>query len=229
MLGRHMFRTLAAAVFAFTATTLAARAEITVTRIDLGLPNTAVFQLSGEYDGNEILRFKSAIADVPPTVRIIAALNSPGGRVTQGYALGRFFNEARITTLVLAEHTCASACTDAFFGGRDAMTGEPMRILASGAKLGFHNHSFRSALPDKTYTKEEAESVSRITQSHVYEHLIYLRAVGAPVRAIALTLSTPHDDIYWLNEADALSFGITILNLESGRFVSPANIVSRTR
>ncbi len=229
MLGRHVRYALTALVLGLATASISARAEITVTRIDLGLPNTAVFQISGEYDGNEILRFKSAIADVPPTVRIIAALDSPGGRVTQGYALGRFFYEARIATVVLSGQECASACTDAFFGGRDAVTGEPMRILASGAKLGFHNHSLRKALPDKTYTKEEAEKVSRITQSSVYEHLIYLRAVGAPVRAIALTLSTPHDDIYWLNEADALSFGITILNLETGRFVSPANIASRTR
>ena len=105
MMMKRFFRWLACAVtVGVTASVSVARAEIIVSRIDIGLPNTAVFLVSGAYDGNEILRFKSAIADVPPNVRIVAALNSPGGRVTQGFALGRFFYDARITTMVLAGH-----------------------------------------------------------------------------------------------------------------------------
>jgi hypothetical protein len=206
----------------------AAQAEITIARIDIGLPNTAVFQVTGEYDGNEILRFKTAIADVPPNVRIIAALNSPGGRMDQGFELGKFFYDARIPTIVLSGHSCASSCTNAFFGGRDPVTGRPLRIMASGAKLGFHNFR-RTSLPDRAYTKEDAENISRGAQQLVYRHLIYLKSVEAPIRAIALSLGTPHDDVNWLSEADALALDITILNLESGRLVSPANLASRTR
>jgi hypothetical protein len=226
LVSRVRIAAIASAVVLAAATT--AQADITVTRVDIGLPNTAVFQIAGGFDGNEILRFKSAIADVPPNVRIVAALHSPGGHVTQGFALGKFFHEARIATMVLAGHMCASACTDAFFGGRDAVSGQPMRIMASGARLGFHNSSLTS-LPEQAYTKADAEKISRITQSHVYDRLIYFKSVDAPVRAIALSLSTPHEDINWLGEGDALSFGITILNLETGRFVSPGNLASRTR
>lgn len=205
-----------------------AHAEITISRIDIGLPNTAVMLVQGQYDGNEILRFKSAIADIPAAVRIIAALNSPGGRVDQGFELGKFFFEARIPTIVLAGHECASSCTNAFFGGRDPVTGQPLRILASGGKLGFHN--FRSNnLPDRKYTKPELEDLSRTSQQIVYAQLTYLKSVDAPIKAIVLSLGTPHEDVNWLSEADALQLGVTILNREIGRLISPANIASRTR
>jgi hypothetical protein len=213
---------------AFLGVSTMARAEISVTRIDIGLPNTAVFHVVGEYDGQEILRFKSAIADVPPTVRIVAALNSPGGRLDQGIELGKFFYSARIATLVLAGDICASSCTNAFFGGRDPHTGKPMRILASGAKLGFHN--FKSYdKEEKAYTKAEIINRSRNSQKVVYEWISYLKSVEAPVKAIALSLATPHEDVYWLTESEALTFDITVLNLELGRFVLPSHLASRTR
>jgi hypothetical protein len=208
--------------------TSALKAETTVVRIDIGLQNTAVFQVSGSYDGNEILRFKSAIADVPPNVRIIAALNSPGGRMDQGFELGKFFYDARIPTIVLAGHSCASSCTNAFFGGRDPVTGQPLRIMASGSKLGFHNFKM-GGLPDQAYTKVDAIEISRRAQKLMYDHLIYLKSVEAPIRAIVLSLGTPSEDLNWLSEADALALDITILNLETGRLVSPGNLASRTR
>lgn len=225
---RTKILSLVAACATMLVSSVAARAEISVVRVDIGLPNTAVFQISGDFDGNEILRFKSAIADVPPNVRIIAALSSPGGRMDQGFELGKFFYDARIPTMVMAGHSCASSCTNAFFGGRDPVTGQPLRIMASGAKLGFHN--FRnSSLTERTYTKDDAITLSRIAQSQVYRQLIYLKSVEAPVRAIALSLGTPHEDVNWLSEADALALDVTILNLEAGRLISPANLASRTR
>ena len=225
---RTVTRILQTAVLALALLSRTAAAEITIARIDIGLPNTAVMLVQGDYDGNEILRFKSAIADIPPTVRIIAALNSPGGRVDQGFELGKFFFDARIPTIVLAGHECASSCTNAFFGGRDPVTGQPLRILASGGKLGFHN--FRSTnLPDVKYTKAQLEDLSRTTQQIVYAQLAYLKSVDAPIKAIVLSLGTPHEDVNWLSEADALQLGVTVLNREMGRLITPANIASRTR
>src|SRR5262245_31255969 len=72
------------------------RAEVTVFKIDIGLPNTVALMVRGEYNGNEILRVKSAIAEIESGKRIIAVLDSPGGRVDQGEALGRFFYDAKI-------------------------------------------------------------------------------------------------------------------------------------
>src|SRR5215471_12147560 len=91
-----------------------AHAEVSVFRIDVGLPNTVAVMVRGGFTGNEILRFKATIADIDPSKRIIAILDSPGGDVVQGEALGRFFYDAKIPTMVLGGTVCASACTYAF-------------------------------------------------------------------------------------------------------------------
>src|SRR5581483_10793958 len=115
-----------------------ARADVAVFKVDIGLPNTVAVMVRGQFTGNEILRFKAAIADIDPSKRIVAILDSPGGIVAQGFALGRFFWDAKIPTMVLGGTLCASACTFAFLGGRNPNTGKPLRILALDAKLGFH-------------------------------------------------------------------------------------------
>jgi hypothetical protein len=204
------------------------RADVAVFRIDIGLPNTVALMVRGAYNGNEILRVKSAIADIEPGKRIIAVLDSPGGRVDQGEALGRFFYDAKIPTMVLSGSLCASACTYAFLGGRDPITGNPLRILVSGAKLGFHNFA-ATGLPEKAYTKAELENISRETQQLVYRNLLHLAHVKAPLAILKLNTGTKHDSINFVTEGDALEYGIAVLNRETGRLVLPDNLEKRTR
>lgn len=204
------------------------RAEVTVFKMDIGLPNTVALMVRGEYNGNEILRLKSAIAEIEPGKRIIAVLDSPGGNVVQGEALGRFFYDAKIPTMVLAGSLCASACTYAFLGGRDPRTGNPLRILASGAKLGFHNFA-ATGLPEKAYTKAELENISRETQQLVYRNLMHLTHVKAPLTVLKLNTGTKHEDVNFITESDALDYGIAVLNRETGRLVLPDNLEKRIR
>jgi hypothetical protein len=204
------------------------RAEVTVFKIDIGLPNTVALMVRGEYDGNEILRVKSAIAEIESGKRIIAVLDSPGGRVDQGEALGRFFYDAKIPTMVLAGSLCASACTYAFLGGRDPTTGNPLRILVSGAKLGFHNFA-ATGLPEKAYTKAELENISRETQQLVYRNLVHLTHVKAPLAVLKLNTGTKHESVNFITEGEALEYGIAILNRETGRLVLPESLEKRTR
>lgn len=204
------------------------RAEVTVFKIDIGLPNTVALMVRGEYNGNEILRVKSAIAEIESGKRIIAVLDSPGGRVDQGEALGRFFYDAKIPTMVLAGSLCASACTYAFLGGRDPTTGNPLRILVSGAKLGFHNFA-ATGLPEKAYTKAELENISRETQQLVYRNLVHLTHVKAPLAVLKLNTGTKHESVNFITEGDALEYGIAILNRETGRLVLPESLEKRTR
>ncbi len=204
------------------------RAEVVVFKIDIGLPNTIALMVRGLYNGNEILRLKAAIADIEPGKRIIAILDSPGGSTVQGEALGRFFYDARIPTLVLANTVCASACTYAFLGGRDPVTGSSLRILASGGKLGFHNFA-AVGLPEKAYTKAELENISRETQQLVYRNLVHLMHVKAPLDVVKLNTGTKNDQINFLTEGDALDYGIAVLNRETGRLILPENIEKRTR
>ena len=204
------------------------RAEVTVFKMDIGLPNTVALMVRGEYNGNEILRLKSAIAEIEPGKRIIAVLDSPGGNVVQGEALGRFFYDAKIPTMVLAGSLCASACTYAFLGGRDPLTGNPLRILASGAKLGFHNFA-ATGLPEKAYTKAELENLSRETQQLVYRNLMHLTHVKAPLTVLKLNTGTKHEDVNFITESDALDYGIAVLNRETGKLVLPDNLEKRIR
>ena len=211
-----------------TAAVRAASADVAVFKIDIGLPNTVAVMVRGQFSGNEILRFKAAIADIDPHKRIIAILDSPGGDVIQGEALGRFFYDAKIPTMVLAGTLCASACTYAFFGGRSPTSGNPLRILASGAKLGFHRVAPVN-LPDRAYTKAELENFSRETQQIVYRNLQHLIYVRAPLEVLKLNTGTTNDQINFITEGDALSYGIAVLDRQTGNLVLPDNIDQRTR
>jgi len=211
-----------------TAAVRAASADVAVFKIDIGLPNTVAVMVRGQFSGNEILRFKAAIADIDPRKRIIAILDSPGGDVIQGEALGRFFYDAKIPTMVLAGTLCASACTYAFFGGRSPTTGNPLRILASGAKLGFHRVAPVN-LPDRAYTKAELENFSRETQQIVYRNLQHLIYVRAPLEVLKLNTGTTNDQINFITEGDALNYGIAVLDRQTGNLVLPDNIDQRTR
>ena len=203
-------------------------ADIVVFKIDIGLPNTVALMLRGGYNGNEILRLKSAIADIEPGKRVVAILDSPGGSTEQGEALGRFFYDAKIPTLVLAGSICASACTYAFLGGRDPVTGNPLRILVSGAKLGFHSFT-ASGLPEKAYSKTDLENISREAQQLVYRNLMHLMHVKAPLEIMKLNTGTKSEEMNFITEGDALDYGIAVLNRETGRLVIPDNIEKRTR
>jgi len=205
-----------------------ARADVTVSKIDIGLPNTVAILIHGTFTGNEILRFKAAVADIDPSKRIVAVLDSGGGRVDQGEALGRFFYEAKIPTMVLAGTICASACTYAFLGGRSPTTGHPLRILVSGAKLGFHN--FRPGeVTKKTFTKAEIEDAARYAQQNVYRNLQHLMYVKAPLDVLRLNTGTRTEDINYITEGDALNYGIAVLDLQTGNLVLPDKIEQRTR
>lgn len=208
--------------------TAPAFADAAVIKMEIGLPNTVALVVRGQFSGNEILRVKSAIAEIPPGKRVIAILESPGGNVVQGEALGRFFYDAKIPTMVLGGAICASACTYAFFGGRNPQTGNPLRILASGAKLGFHNF-IATGLPERTYTKTELEDLSRETQQLVYRNLEHLTHVKAPLAVVKLNTGTKNEGINFLSEGDALSYGIAVLDRQTGKLVLPENIEKRTR
>lgn len=206
-----------------------ASAEIRVTRVNIGLPNTAVFVIRGGFDGNEILRFKTAVADIPPKVRVIAILNSPGGRVDQGYELGKFFTEAGIVTAVMAgDGACASACQMAFFGGRDPHTGKPLRILFEGGKLGFHNFK-SSGLADREYTKQELINISKDAQQFALGILQYFQYVEAPIQVYQLFLGTKAESMNFISESQALDVGVSIVNTQTGTLISPENINRRTK
>jgi hypothetical protein len=123
---------------------------------------------------------------------------------------------------------CASACTDAFYGGRSPVDGNPLRILVSGAKLGFHNFA-ATGFPERAYTKAELENISQESQQIMYRNLMHLRHVKAPLEVLKLSTGTRNEDINFISEGDALEHGIAVLNRQTGKLVRPDNIEKRTR
>ena len=74
----------------------------TLTRIDIGSPNSTAFLLNGTLVGGELLKLQAEVAKLPPSGRIAVVLDSPGGLVAEGLKLGQFFYEAKIATFVFA-------------------------------------------------------------------------------------------------------------------------------
>ena len=93
MLFMNMLRQLAIVILLGCFGVSRANAEISVFEIDIGLPHTTVFMVSGPFDGKEILKLKAAIAGIPAQKRIVVLLDSPGGLVAQGAELGEYFGE----------------------------------------------------------------------------------------------------------------------------------------
>jgi hypothetical protein len=79
-----------------------------------------------EFGSTRALR---AALDAQPGVRTVR-LESRGGRVTEGLALGTLIAARNLDTLVRGE--CSSACVTAFAGGRQ-------RLIAPTARLGLHS------------------------------------------------------------------------------------------
>lgn len=125
-------------------------------RVKIGVPNIEIFSYQGPVAAGDALRLQTELAKVAPNKRVAILLNSPGGLSSEGKALGRLFYNARISTFVLGNGgSCASACAMAFLGGRDSVTGEPLRVIIQGGSLGFHQFWYPGIRPEQKFKKAE--------------------------------------------------------------------------
>ena len=199
----------------------------TVTRVEIGSPNTTAFLLGGQFVGGELLALQAEVAKLPPDRRVAVILDSPGGLVAEGLKLGRFFHDAKIATFVFAGgFGCHSACALAFLGGRDAASSKPLRVMMSGARLGFHQFGAKFD-PAKTYTKKDMSAV--VEDAHrVMDNIIgYLHAIHEDLDFLPLMLRAPHEAITLVNDEEALMKGIHVMEQKTQRIIDPSNIVKR--
>jgi len=137
----------------------------------------------------------------------IVRLNSPGGSLVGGIALGELFRSRGICTEVgssaprdpgVADRSpgvCASACAYAFLGGVE-------RSLDEGAKLGFHRFYQENALERpsaKLFTGQDLGDAQIITAGLT----LYTLKMGVDASLIALAASAGPNEMHWISREEA--------------------------
>ncbi len=165
-------------------------------------------------DTNKLKQFLSKQARKKHTA---IYFNSPGGNLGEGIKLGKYFHQNRIKTVIQGESMCASACALAFLGGTDR-NGNKWMSTTTTSLLGFHSFS---------QSDGKLHSNTNVTQKIVAEILKYSKYVNAPREIIINNFMTPSQNMYWLSEQEALSFGIKVWDINNKRFLKENNFNSK--
>jgi hypothetical protein len=159
-------------------------------------------------------------------------LHSPGGSLREGLELGEFFYKARISTFVMGYGgLCASACSLAFLGGRDAKTGKPSRVKMNGGRLGFHQFNVSRSEADKAkvYSKADMEATLKGTRSVTFAIMTYLTRIQEDMAKLHLMLKAPSDDMNFISSAEALALGINVMGEDADEFIQASAIQARIK
>ena len=191
-----------------------------VTPLDIGLRDTTALFFRGPVQAGDLARLQAETAKVAPGRRIVLMLESGGGLITEGLAIGRFVASSKITTSVVAGPGCHSACTLIFLAGRDA-AGKPMRIMMSGARIGFHQAASRQLSETDTVTAAEASAAQTGVQNAIAAIDAYFRDLGIQSEFLTLTLSSPNSTVSLLRELDALRLGIFVMDPSTQKLLTP--------
>ena len=191
-----------------------------VTPLDIGVRDTTALLFSGAVQAGDLARLQAETAKVPAGQRIVLMLESGGGLISEGLAIGRFVASSKITTTVVAGPGCHSACTLIFLAGRDA-SAKPMRIMMAGARIGFHQASSGQLRPDQTVTAAEAAAAQTGVQNAIAAIDAYFRELGIQSEFLTLTLSAPNSTVNLLRELDALRLGIFVMDPSTQKLLTP--------
>ncbi len=180
--------------------------------------------LNGPIEDGDADRLRAALEQIPPKQHDennrVLCMNSPGGNLEAGLALGTVISEAYLGTYVHSEHECLSACAVAFMHGRIAFWEfrTSHRVMEPGARIGFHAPSL--PLPDQNIPYP-SEVVGAAYQAAVRNIAALSRAAMPPtmfdaepiLRQSLLTelLETPPDGMRYVETLhDAFLWGIAV-------------------
>ena len=182
-------------------------------------------EAKGKIEMGDAVALEAYIAKLPQKKVTVVYLNSLGGSLEEGMALGRLFHRAKIRTAVIGKDVvCSSACSTAFLGGRDPETAGPWRAKGSTARLGFH--SFKIDWADKEYTAQDMSNAIARTQKITLAMADYMTEVGANLEFLRARLKAPVDGMNFMSNEEALSLGIYIVNDKTGELIRPASLKS---
>ncbi len=197
--------------------------------LDSGHADLAVYLINGSIVGGETLKLQAIVAKLSPGTEMTVILNSPGGSLGEGLSLGRFFHDARIPTFVLGYGgSCYSACSLAFLGGRQA-DGRPSRTKMSGSQLGFHQfrQSRTAAERDRKYAKADMEEAALRARATAMLIIQYLSDIGEDLSMLHLMLKAPASDITLLEDSEAVTYGINVMDERTGQVIDAAAVKAR--
>jgi hypothetical protein len=203
-----------------------------IERLETGRTDLAVFVLNGMIVGGETITLQREIAEMPSNLPVAVVLNSPGGNLQEGIKLGEFFYHAKIPTFVLGfGGYCYSACSVAFLGGRDRITGRPSRFKMTGGSLGFHQFRVvRSAEEQKkTYKKADIDAENKKTRTLTFALISYLRGIHEDMSKLHLMLKAPSEGMNLVSNEEAIALGINIMGENTPDFIVASNIQERVK
>jgi hypothetical protein len=205
-------------------------AALTVQRVDVGRTDAAVFLMEGAFEPGDTLRLQREIAKLPATMPVAVILNSGGGSLDEGLDLGRFFHSVRITTFSMGYGgVCLSACSLAFLGGRDRVTGKPARIKMTGGRLGFHQYriNWNEEVKKKVFKKKDIDEMDLDTRNTIYKIVTYLSDIGEDMSKLHLFLKAPAADMNDVSPEDAPKLGIHLMQDNGREVIESTNIRER--
>jgi hypothetical protein len=143
-----------------------------------------VVALDGFIELGDCERWKAAIGPSAHTV----VLNSPGGRNGQGECISRSISQRHMKTFV--QGRCSSICFLLFAAGAQ-------KLVCKDAKIGVHR-------PRDVATGQEDSDPQFLRVI-----LEYATRYRVPRQIQDRLSATPPSDMYWLNDADLASMGVT--------------------
>ena len=90
--------------------------------------------IDGEIDEYDYDRFLTAVRGIPPD-KTVVILQSPGGNVRAGIAIGNYIHTNGFSTFVDSGGVCASICAAIWLAGT-------RRFIEAGCYFGFHSSGF---------------------------------------------------------------------------------------
>ena len=172
---------------------------------------------TGEIKYGDTNKLDKYLSKLPHKKHTAIYFDSPGGSLSEGIQLGRYFKENKIKTVVQGYKICASACALAFLGGTD-YKGNKWMSTTTISLLGFH--AFQSVNGKNVLDTDQ-------TQQVVSEILKYAKYVNAPMDIIIKNFSTPSKNMYWLSTQEALSLGIKVWDIKNKNFLKEHDFNSK--
>lgn len=148
--------------------------------------------LRGAIEPGDAERLLPQLRDENPA---FVTLDSPGGSVSDALALGRAVRDIGAETRLESGTGCYSACPYIFAGG-------VTRVIADGAQLGVHQHSFGESTILPAFLA--VEDIQR-GQADVLDHLVEM---GIDLQIMGPALATPADEIYVLSSEELSDWNV---------------------